>query len=137
MPMALDLSPLHNAVSRLQEVLVRYLSDTTDAVIRDALIQRFEFTYDLAPKMLRRVLGARSDTPEDVDRMSFPALMRTAFEQGMVDEHWTDWLDYREMRNITSHTYDEDKAKEVAEAIPGFLREVRRLAAAIERYGAE
>ena len=135
--MALDLSPLQNAVSRLEEVLARYLLDTTDTVIRDAVIQRFEFTYDLAPKMLRRVLASRSDTPEDIDRMSFPALMRTAFEQGFVDKHWTVWLDYREKRNITSHTYNEDKARDVAEAIPGFLGAVQTLLAALARYCAE
>ena len=54
--MALDFTPLHNAVARLDEGLARYLSDTSDEQIRDGLIQRFEFTYDLTAKMLRRVI---------------------------------------------------------------------------------
>jgi hypothetical protein len=30
------------------------------------------------------------------------------------------WFDYRELRNITSHTYNEEKAAKVFEAIPAF-----------------
>ncbi|NBW44125.1 MAG: nucleotidyltransferase, partial [Betaproteobacteria bacterium] len=44
----LDLTPLSNAVNRLGEGLVRYQVDTKDAQIRDGLIQRFEFTYEIS-----------------------------------------------------------------------------------------
>ena len=131
--MSVDLSPLQNAVLRLEEALAQWSADTSNELIRDGLIQRFEFTYDLAAKMLRRVLAFRSDTPSDVDRMSFPTLMRTAFEQGVVDETWPVWLDYREKRNIASRTCDEEKAKEVAAMIPAFLDEVRDLAVRLAR----
>ena len=59
--------------------------------------------------------------------MSFPELVRTGVEQGLVAGQWADWRTYREMRNITSHTYDEAKALQVAQAIPGFLEETRAL----------
>lgn len=125
--MALDFTPLVNAVTRLEEGLVRYRADIADSQIRDGLIQRFEFTYDLAHKMLRRVVEARSANPEEVDRMAFPDLIRSAAEQALVAGQWSDWRTYREMRNITSHTYDEAKAVQVVEAIPGFLVEAREL----------
>ena len=54
--MPLDLSPLANAVARLDEGLARWRSDTADAQIRDGLIQRFEFTYDQSHKFQRRAL---------------------------------------------------------------------------------
>lgn len=57
--MALDFSPLTMAVARLQEGLVRYDLDHSDAQIRDGLIQRFELTYDPAHKMLRRAILRR------------------------------------------------------------------------------
>ena len=125
--MTLDLSPLEKAVARLGEGLDRYQRDTSDTQIRDGLIQRFEFTYDLAHKMLRRTLAEASATPEEIDRMSFPTLIRTADEQGLLKSDWTVWHDYRDMRNITSHTYDEAKALEVAAHIPDFLEEAREL----------
>lgn len=109
------------------EGLSRYCSDTSDAQIRDGLIQRFEFTYDLAHKMLRRALERAAANPEEVDRMSFPTLIRTASEQGLLRGDWSDWRNYGEMRNITSHTYDEAKALLVAAAIPEFLAEARAL----------
>lgn len=123
----LDFTPLANAVARLDEGLARYRRDTSDDQIRDGLIQRFEFTYDLASKMLRRALEARADVPDQVDRMSFSALIRTANEQDLLLGSWPDWHGYRDMRNITSHTYDEAKARKVVEAIPAFLEEAREL----------
>ena len=49
----LDLTPLDNAVSRLAEGLARYEKDITDTQIRDGLIQRFEFSYEISHKMLK------------------------------------------------------------------------------------
>ena len=125
--MALDFSALVNAVDRLGEGLARYRLDTADTQIRDGLIQRFEFTYDLSHKLLRRALEEAAANPADIDRMSFPTLIRTGVEQGLVAGDWATWRMFREMRNITSHTYDEAKALQVAGAIPGFLEEAQAL----------
>lgn len=125
--MVLDYSALTNAIARLGEGLARYHRDTADAQIRDGLIQRFEFTYDLSHKMLRRALEEAAANPAEIDRMSFPTLIRTGVEQGLIAGDWATWRDFREMRNITSHTYDEAKALQVAAAIPSFLAEARAL----------
>lgn len=130
--MPLDFTPLANAVSRLDEGLVRHAADTADTQIRDGLIQRFELTYDLAHKMLRRALEEGAANPEEIDRLTFPALIRTGVEQGFVAGEWADWRLYREMRNITSHTYDEAKAIQVVAAIPASLAEARALLARLQ-----
>ena len=135
--MTLDFSPLINAVARLDEGLARYHRDESDAQIRDGLIQRFEFTYDLAHKFLRRVIEAGAANPEEIDRMTFPALIRTASELGLVSSDWAEWQTFREMRNITSHSYDEAKALQVVAAIPAFLAEAAGLVARLTRNGAE
>ncbi|MFY7836543.1 MAG: nucleotidyltransferase substrate binding protein [Novosphingobium sp.] len=130
--MALDFSPLAKAVARLDEGLARFLADESDAQIRDGLIKRFEFTYDLVHKMLRRALEEASANPEEIDRLTFPTLIRTGVEQGLVQGEWADWRMFREMRNITSHTYDEAKALQVVAAIPAFLAEAQGLLARLE-----
>jgi nucleotidyltransferase substrate binding protein (TIGR01987 family) len=130
--MALDFSPLASAIARLEEGLVRHRAEPADTQLRDGLIQRFEFTYDIAHKLLRRALEEASANPEEVDRMSFPSLIRTGVEQRLVAGAWEDWRVYREMRNITSHTYDEAKARQVAQAIPGFLAEAAGLLARLQ-----
>ena len=135
--MAVDISPFLKTVERLAAGLARYRTDENDSHLRDGLIQQFEFTYDVAHKTLRRVLEARAADPAEIDRMSFPTLIRTAFEQGLLEEGWPKWQDFRENRNITSHTYDEDLARKVANAIPRFLDEVRNLADKLSREGSQ
>jgi nucleotidyltransferase substrate binding protein (TIGR01987 family) len=121
--MTLDISALENAITRLTEGLARYQRDTTDDQIRDGLIQRFEFTYELSHKMLKRYLEAAAPSPEVIDAMSFADLIRTGNEQGLLLGEWPDWKAYRDMRSKTSHTYDVAKALEVVAGIPAFLAE--------------
>lgn len=123
----LDLSPLERAIERLIEGLARYRQDVGDTQIRDGLIQRFEFTYEISHKMLKRYLEFASPTPEQYDDMSFADLIRSGNEQGLLLGAWPDWKRYRDMRSKTSHTYDEDVALEVVAGIPPFLAEARHL----------
>jgi nucleotidyltransferase substrate binding protein (TIGR01987 family) len=129
----LDLSPLSKALRRLTEGLARYQGDTADTQIRDGLVQRFEFTYEISHKMLKRYLEAASATPASFDAMPFADLIRTANEQSLLLGNWTDWKRYREMRSLTSHTCDEAVAVEVVAGIPAFLAEVQYLLAQLER----
>ena len=123
----LNLAPLENAVSRLTVGLARYEEDITDTQIRDGLIHRFEFIYEISHKMLKRHLEAVSPTPEQFDAMAFADLIRSANEQGLLLGDWSSWKIYREMRSKTSHTYDEEIAIEVVQGIPAFLIEARHL----------
>jgi nucleotidyltransferase substrate binding protein (TIGR01987 family) len=123
----LNLAPLEKAVSRLTEGLARYEKDITDTQIRDGLIQRFEFSYEISHKMLKRHLEAVSPTPEQFDAMAFADLIRSANEQALLLGDWSAWKIYREMRSKTSHTYDEEIAIEVVHSIPAFLEEARHL----------
>nr|SPS05765.1 conserved protein of unknown function [Candidatus Nitrotoga fabula] len=123
----LNITPLERAIQRLEEGWARYQQDTSDLQIRDGLIQRFEFTYEISHKMLKRYLEFVSPTPEQYDDMAFPDLIRSGNEQGLLLGDWPVWRKYREMRSKTSHTYDEDTALVVVEGIPHFLEEARYL----------
>ncbi len=131
--MTLDLTPLINAVKRLEEGLARYQSDISDIQIRDGLIQRFEFTYELSHKMLRRYLEAAAADPTEFDAADFQYLIRSANEQGLLLSAWPAWRHFRDMRSKTSHTYDETVALKVVEGIPDFLDEARHLLAELQR----
>jgi nucleotidyltransferase substrate binding protein (TIGR01987 family) len=123
----LDLSTLGNAVARLEEGIRRYEQDTSDTQIRDGLIQRFEFTYEISHKMLKRYLEMTSATPEQYDNMAFQDLIRSGNEAGLLRSDWPQWRQYRELRAKTSHTYSEDVALQVVVEIPDFLKEARHL----------
>ncbi|SIT65945.1 nucleotidyltransferase substrate binding protein, HI0074 family [Ectothiorhodosinus mongolicus] len=125
--MNLDTSPLERAIQRLAEGWDRYQQDTNDLQIRDGLIQRFEFTYEISHKTLKRYLEATAANPQAIDAMVFADLIRTANEQGLLLGSWPNWRNYREMRSKTSHTYEESIALEVVDGIPAFLDEARHL----------
>ncbi|MDX3772610.1 nucleotidyltransferase substrate binding protein [Chromatiaceae bacterium AAb-1] len=121
--MTLDITPLQKAISRLEEGWQRYQQDITDIQIRDGLIQRFEFTYELSHKILKRYLEQTAASPEQFDSMPFAELIRTANEQKLLAGDWSAWRTYREMRSKTSHTYNEDIALQVVTGIPAFIKE--------------
>ncbi|MBI5162740.1 MAG: nucleotidyltransferase substrate binding protein [Magnetospirillum sp.] len=130
--MTLDVTPLRNAVARLREGLERYRRDVADAQIRDGLIQRFEFTYELSHRMLKRFLVATAPSPTEFDDMNFADLIRSGNERGLLRGNWPAWKTYRDMWAKTSHTYDETVAREVVGGIDAFLDEAEFLLARLQ-----
>ena len=130
---SLDFSPLENAAQRLDEGLVRYDSDPSDVMVRDGLVQRFEFTYELSHKMLRRFMEASAANPTEFDEADFQYLIRSANEQNLLLGAWPQWRVYRDMRSKTSHTSDEEVALKVVAATPDFLTEARYLLEQLQR----
>ena len=135
--MTLDISSLESAIGRLEEGLGRYLKDVSDTQIRDGLIQRFEFTYELSHKMLKRYLEATSANPSEYDQMAFQDLIRTGNERGLLLGDWPAWRKYRDMRNAVSHAYNEGKALSVVAGVEPFLAEAKYLREQLKRRGRE
>jgi nucleotidyltransferase substrate binding protein (TIGR01987 family) len=125
--MPLDINPLVNAVGRLREGLERHQREPADEQLRDGLIQRFEYTYELCHRTLKRFIQRTAASPEEVDRMAFQDLIRTANQQGLLLGDWPAWHRYRDLRARTSHTYRADTARQVADVIPAFLAEAEYL----------
>ena len=102
---------LKRAYDRLKEVSDLY--DGKNEIIRDSLIQRFEFTYELIHKTLKEFMNFQGVTLEN----SFP---RTIFKKAYVNNIISDelvWINLLEDRNSTSHIYNEKLANEIAERI--------------------
>ncbi|MEG0134150.1 MAG: HI0074 family nucleotidyltransferase substrate-binding subunit, partial [Clostridium sp.] len=81
--------------------------------IRDSLIQRFEFTYELTHKTLSEFMKYLGVTLEN----SFP---RTIFKKAYINNLVSNdlvWINLLEDRNATSHIYNENLADEVANRI--------------------
>src|SRR6266567_2612356 len=118
--MKLDVTSLANAVQHLRDGLGRCEREPADEQLRDGLIQRFEFTYELSHRMLKRYLRENSPSPDDIERMPFADLIRTGNAEGLLRSEWPAWRRFREMRTRTSHTYDAKAALQVVAAIPAF-----------------
>ncbi|PPQ35600.1 HI0074 family nucleotidyltransferase substrate-binding subunit [Rhodopila globiformis] len=125
--MDIDISPLARAIERLEEGVAVYQRDTSQTLIRDGLVQRFEFTYEISHKLLRRYLAANPGPPELISGMNFADIIRLGNEQGLLLGDWRRWKTFRDMRARTSHSYDEAVALEVVAGIPAFLDEARVL----------
>ncbi|MDD2795503.1 HI0074 family nucleotidyltransferase substrate-binding subunit [Acidocella sp.] len=126
----IDTSSLEQALATLDEALAALARAPQDGFIRDACIQRFEYTYELSHKMLRRYLEASE--PAGSREMSFPSLIRLGFERGLLAQSWDVWTIFRDARNATSHAYNETKARDVAGKIPNFAAAAHFLAQQIK-----
>lgn len=100
--------------------------------LRAGAIQAFEFTYEVAYKMLKRYLEMTDPNPSSIDAMTFNDLIRTGYEKGLIKSELVVWKEYRKERGTISHTYDEDKAVEVFAYIPGFLVDAKYLFTALQ-----
>ena len=130
-----DLRSLRQALASLQRALLRWnASQQQDEELRDACIQRFEYTFELSWKMLKRRLEIDLPDGRSVDAMSFRDLVRTGAERSLLNDVDA-WMVFREKRNITSHTYNAAKAVEVAAVIPSFTLQAGDLLAALDAVG--
>ncbi len=131
---ALDLTSLKNALSQLQTSLdychspLAAQDKALFCQFRAASIHAFEYTYELSIKFIRRKLESMEASIYSIDSLSYRDLIRVSFEKGLVSTPEA-WFLFREKRNITSHTYSEDKASSVYKITSEFLKEVQFLLA--------
>jgi len=95
--------------SRVVDSEESFKHDGYHDVYLDLVVKRFEFTYEMSWKALKRYLGY-SGVATDSPRMAF----REGFSQGMIADESV-WLDMIEQRNISSHVYDEYQVKGIIE----------------------
>ena len=128
--MKLDLSSFNKAITSFRIAIDEYNKDTKNFFVRDSVIQRFEYTYSLSLKMIKRYL---ENNEENVNEFSFNELIRTANEKGLLLDNLENWNNYRLKRNITSYTYDADKAQEIISIVDNFYNEVKFLYKELEK----
>ncbi len=126
----LDFTPLSNALVQLREGIAEAERQPYQDIIRDGAIQRYEYSFELCIKMIKRVLEIQF--AEQVDTMPFRDMLRCAFEHGLISDP-TLWFGFRDDRNKTAHTYDENVAAIVFEASKRFLPEAELLLSRLER----
>lgn len=107
----INVLPFERALKSLSEAL----KEQKNALIRDATIQRFEYTFELSWKLLRRYFKLNNN----LDLFNVKDIFREAGKQGLI-EKVEKWFEYLEARNLTSHTYDENIAEKVYEKAKEF-----------------
>jgi nucleotidyltransferase substrate binding protein (TIGR01987 family) len=98
------LADYEKAFSRLQEAIA---SQIESDLLVDAVIQRFEFTFELSWKLMKSYLnfqGIECNSP----RQS----IKEAFRLNLI-KNGDAWIDMMMDRNKTSHIYDEQEASSI------------------------
>lgn len=99
---------LEKAYQRLKEACDVY--DGENDMIRDSVIQRFEFTYELTHKTLQELMKYEGVTLDN----SFPrTIFKKAYANHLIEDEKA-WIKLLEDRNATSHIYNEKLADEIA-----------------------
>ena len=130
--MKLDYSPLESAVAQLQRSFDYLHSELALGDLglyeqfRAATIPAFEFSYELAIRMIRKQLAQIVANPDALREMDFADLMRDAANAGIIRDP-PSYMRYRELRNATPHTYNAEQAEETVDAADEFLRDMRFL----------
>lgn len=128
----LDLSALRRALASLERGATRALAAPEDEELRDAVIQRFEYTYELCWRMLKRHLEQVVADTTRLDGLSFRELLREGAERGLIAEI-EPWLQYRHQRNQTSHVYNAMTAQAVFQSALSFRSAAAALLEELER----
>ena len=90
---------------------------------RAAVIQHFEYTYEISWKMMKRFIEIDEGRADSLTRKG---LFRRAGEIGLIDD-FHKWVEFHDARNLTSHTYDEETAELVYSTAKNFNKYVKQL----------
>lgn len=102
------LDTYRDAIKRLENIIIQ--PEINDYRL-DAVIKRFEFTYEFSWKLLKLLLeykGIEAKSPRDC--------FKEAFAIGLIHDG-TSWIDMLNDRNLTTHTYKEADAREICKRI--------------------
>jgi nucleotidyltransferase substrate binding protein (TIGR01987 family) len=131
----LDYSSLEKAIHTLNEAIVTYnarkefVSASESTLMRDGIIQRFEYTFELSWKTMKRYLEMYGI--EQVDKLKNRDFFRSCYEAGLIRDPLV-WFDFLQDRNQTSHTYDQVVAVDVYDSAVKFIADVQFLLAQLQ-----
>ena len=134
----LELSSLKKAIASLERAwaFARNKIDNENPgleeleVLKAAIIQNFEFTYELCWKFMKRWLEMNL-TPGLMEGITRKQLFRYAVENRLI-ANFNVWTRYHELRNKTSHTYNSDVANEIFKSAGDFLQDAKAFLKALE-----
>lgn len=123
----LMLTPLKKALESLKKAVIQPKTEFT----RDAAIQRFEYTYELCWKTLKRYFKLEAGLEE----FNIKNIFREAGKANLITNVEA-WFSYHEARNLTSHTYNQETAEKTFSVIQLFVPDAEKLLAKLEKIHA-
>ena len=107
------------ALESLQELVPQYLENKQSIILRDAMIQRFEYSTEAFWKYLKAFLSIEHNLPANSPR----DVIRTGLNAKLYGEEISkELLQMLDDRNLTSHTYVEELAETIAGRKPAYSK---------------
>jgi|SRR5574344_706881 nucleotidyltransferase substrate binding protein (TIGR01987 family) len=130
----IDLTNLKKAFETLKQAF-KLLDSCNDSdlkeLIEDSCIQRFEYTYETAWKIMKKYLKLKYNKTDKELTMNNIFRYMQGYE---IIPNWQNWELYNEKRNSTSHEYNIEKARESLNIIHRFIIDVEILIKNMEIY---
>lgn len=121
--MEIDYSNLISAINTLKASMhVLKENEQSDFVdmLEDSCIKRFEYSLEIARKLMKRVLKKIYGKVEE--ELTVNNTFR--FMQGYnFILNWENWKNYYEKRNNTAHEYNLEKSRKLLEIVPDFIED--------------
>jgi len=106
---------------KAQAVFEQFRQDMQDDRDKAGAVKAFEFCYELAWKMMKRVLamrGQETGSPKDTFRAA-------ALEKIIIDPEL--WFEFQKKRNLSVHTYERENLEAIVEIFDQFSDELENL----------
>ncbi len=108
------------AFKQLENAINRF--DNLDDLSKEGLVQRFEYTFELAKNTIKDFIESKGETdkyPRDIIKKAF---------QLQIIENGETWIEMLEKRNIMPHTYNETTFLEIVTTIKDkYFAEIEKL----------
>ena len=84
--------------------------------MRDATIQRFEYTFEALWKFLKAYLNEKEGVVANAPKSVFKAIFSAGF---LTEDETVQYLEMTDRRNETSHTYKEEVSQIIYQQVEG------------------
>ena len=122
---AINVTPLLKAFEKFEA----FWPNQTTEQERAGTVQAFEYCFELAWKMMKRLLAERgivTHSPKETLRLSVM--------EGLIDTPEV-WFDFLKKRNLTTHTYNELLMNEIIAICPCFSKKMMAFIETIKQRG--
>ena len=117
---------------RIVDTEMEHLHPDLQETVRAGVIQNFEVAYEQSWKMVQRWLKENQSPEEAGNPRTRKDLFRWAARMGLI-QNPEPWFGYGESRNLTAHTYDQDKAEEAFRVAGKFISDAKFLLLQLEK----
>lgn len=104
----------YNKLNEAIEMKKDLYEEGFDSIYLDLIVKRFEFTYEMSWKALKRYLASVG-----MEALNPKSCFKEAYAQKLIADEKV-WLDMLEQRNLSSHIYDENEIKDILLKIEGY-----------------